>query len=67
MPELPIGSISAYGGPIDAAFEAATGWMLCDGRSLNRINESSKRSGSSSRQIHSKATQRTATGRWEIM
>jgi microcystin-dependent protein len=40
MPESPIGSIAAYAGPIDAAFESANGWMLCDGRSLNRTDPS---------------------------
>jgi microcystin-dependent protein len=39
----PIGSIVAYAGPVGeqsssrcAAFEAATGWMVCDGRQLDR-------------------------------
>src|SRR5215218_525641 len=37
MPEVPIGSIVAYAGPIDREeFEPATGWMLCDGRLLDR-------------------------------
>jgi len=38
MAEAPIGSIVAYAGPIDREeFEAAnSGWMLCDGRRLNR-------------------------------
>jgi microcystin-dependent protein len=32
----PIGSIVAYAGPIDTAWETANGWMLCDGRLLDR-------------------------------
>ena len=39
----PIGSIVAYAGGVGeqsssdrSAFEAATGWMVCDGRLLNR-------------------------------
>jgi hypothetical protein len=32
----PIGSIVAYGGRIDAAWETASGWMVCDGRLLDR-------------------------------
>ena len=33
---LPIGSIVAYAGPIDGNWEVANGWLLCDGRSLDR-------------------------------
>jgi Phage Tail Collar Domain len=36
MPESPIGSIIAYAGEIDRVWEAANGWMHCDGRQLNR-------------------------------
>ena len=38
MAEAPIGSIVAYAGPIDREeFESTnSGWMLCDGRLLNR-------------------------------
>src|SRR5829696_3639684 len=38
--KVPIGAIVAYAGPIDREeFEAANrGWMLCDGRQLNRNN-----------------------------
>jgi hypothetical protein len=33
----PIGSIVAHAGPVDPEeFEPTTGWMLCDGRRLNR-------------------------------
>jgi microcystin-dependent protein len=35
MPGEPeVGSIIAYGGRIDANWEALSGWLLCDGRSL---------------------------------
>ena len=36
MGEAPIGTITAYAGPVNAAWENANGWLLCDGRSLNR-------------------------------
>jgi microcystin-dependent protein len=36
--ESPIGSIVAFAGPVNAAFEVANGWLLCDGRSLNRTS-----------------------------
>jgi microcystin-dependent protein len=32
----PIGSIVAYAGTVDAAWETTNGWMLCDGRLLDR-------------------------------
>lgn len=32
----PIGSIVAFAGPIDARWEIANGWLLCDGRLLDR-------------------------------
>ena len=32
----PVGAIIAYAGPVDAAFETKSGWMLCDGRPLDR-------------------------------
>ena len=34
----PIGTVMAFAGPVDAAFEAQQGWLLCDGRSLNRTD-----------------------------
>jgi microcystin-dependent protein len=34
----PIGTIVAYAGPVDAAWETANGWMLCDGRLLERAD-----------------------------
>ena len=34
----PIGSIVAYAGPVDAAWETANGWMACDGRLLDRAD-----------------------------
>ena len=33
--EAPIGSIVAFAGEIDPGFATRTGWMLCDGRSLD--------------------------------
>jgi hypothetical protein len=33
--EAPIGSVIAFAGEVNAAFEATTGWMLCDGRLLD--------------------------------
>jgi Phage Tail Collar Domain len=35
----PIGSITAFAGPVSSAFEAQSGWMICDGRSLDRIKQ----------------------------
>jgi microcystin-dependent protein len=32
----PIGTIVAFAGPVNAAWETANGWMLCDGRALDR-------------------------------
>lgn len=32
----PIGTITAYAGPVNAAWEDQSGWMLCDGRSVDR-------------------------------
>ena len=34
----PVGTIAAYAGPITPAWETASGWLKCDGRSLNRTN-----------------------------
>src|SRR5262245_66522010 len=34
--EAPIGSIVAFAGPIDSRWEIASGWLLCDGRLLDR-------------------------------
>jgi hypothetical protein len=34
----PIGSIVAYAGSIDTAWESTNGWMLCDGRQLDRTD-----------------------------
>jgi microcystin-dependent protein len=33
---IPIGTIMAFAGPISPAWEQANGWLLCDGRSLDR-------------------------------
>jgi len=40
MPDfvLPIGSIIAYGGEINPVWEAANGWLRCDGRYLDMTN-----------------------------
>src|SRR5215472_16484252 len=35
MPDSPIGSIIAYGGEIDRAWEDQNGWLRCDGRLLD--------------------------------
>ena len=34
----PIGSIIAYAAPVDNTWETANGWMLCDGRLLDRAD-----------------------------
>ena len=34
----PIGTIMAYAGPVNAAWENSSGWLLCDGRRLDRSN-----------------------------
>lgn len=34
----PIGTIMAFAGPVDTTFETQTGWLLCDGRPLNRTD-----------------------------
>ncbi len=36
MPNIIIGTIMAYAGPITPAWEQTNGWLLCDGRSLPR-------------------------------
>jgi len=38
MGDMPIGTIAAYGGPGpgETAWETGNGWLLCDGRSLQR-------------------------------
>lgn len=34
--DSPIGTIQAYGGPIDASHNPPEGWLLCDGRAVSR-------------------------------
>ena len=34
----PVGTIMAYAGPVNAAWETTSGWMLCDGRAFDRNN-----------------------------
>lgn len=36
MPTVALGTITAFAGPVTPQFEQQNGWLLCDGRSLDR-------------------------------